>query len=65
MHRGADQPARGLADGGERLGQDLVQHLGDRLAQLAFDAAAAVGAAQLVVDLLALGGVARVRFFAP
>ena len=39
-----------LAHRGERFGQDLVEHLGDRLAQLGFDAAAAVGAAQLVVD---------------
>ena len=58
-HRGADEPARGLTHRRERFGQDLVEHVGDRLAQLAFDAAAAIRAAQLVVDPLALGGIAR------
>ena len=43
-----------LAHRRERLGENLVEHFGDRVAQLALDAAAAVGAAQLVVDALAL-----------
>ena len=41
-HRRADEPARALAHRGERLGQNLVEHVGDLLAQLAFGAAAAV-----------------------
>src|SRR6185503_8797725 len=58
-HLRADQAARALPHGGERLGQDLVQHLGDRLAQLRFYTTAAIGATQLVVDALALRGIAR------
>ena len=54
MTRRADETARAFAHGRERFGQNLVEHLGDRLAQLAFGAAAAVGAAQLGVDALAL-----------
>ena len=62
IDRRADEAARAFAHRGERLGQDLVEHLGDRVAQLALGAAAAVGAAQLGVDALALGRSVAVRF---
>ena len=46
-----------FAHRGERLGEDLLEHLRDHHAQLALHAAAAVAAAQLVVDRRALVGV--------
>jgi len=57
VHRGAEQAARRLAHRGERLGQDLVERVGDRAPQLALHAAAAVGACELVVEPLTLGRV--------
>ena len=40
VDRRAHQPSRRLANGGERLGQELVERLGDRAPQLALHAAA-------------------------
>jgi hypothetical protein len=58
-HLGTNQSTSALAHRGERLGENLVEDLGDRLAQLRLDAAATVRATQLVVDALPLDGVAR------
>ena len=64
-HRRSDEAAGGFAHGGERLGKNLVEHFGELLAEIAVHAAAAVGAAQLRVDPLALGGVGRRALLLP
>jgi hypothetical protein len=58
----ADQAARSLARRGERLGQNLVEHFGDCVTKLCFDATATIRATQLVVDALALGRITRRPF---
>ena len=55
----AHEPARRFANRRERFRQDLVEDVGDLLAQFAFRAAAPVAAVQLGVDALALRRVGR------
>src|SRR6185437_1118906 len=57
--RRTEEPASCLAHRGERFGEQFVEHLVELLAERAFGAAAAIRAAQLGVDPLALRGVSR------
>ncbi len=54
---GPEETARGFANGGKGFGQQLVEDVGDRGTKLRFDSAAPIDPAQLVVQLLALGGI--------
>ena len=54
-----DQAACSLTNGRERFGKNVIEYFSGRLTQVAFDSAAAIGAAQLEVDLLTLGSVRR------
>src|SRR5688500_13347608 len=58
-HLRPDQTSRAFADRRERLRKDLVEHLGDRLAELRLDATTAIRATQFVVETLALRGITR------
>ena len=58
-HDRADEPAARLPHGRKCLGQQLVEHLRHGIAELALDAAAAVRAGQLGIDLIALARLRR------
>ena len=54
-----DEPAAGLAHGGERLGQQIVEHVASRLAQFLSTPPLPSAPCELGVDALALAGVGR------
>ena len=54
-----EQPARGLAHRGERLGEQFVERVAEQVPEIGLEPTLAVGAGELVVDGLPVGGVGR------
>jgi hypothetical protein len=53
------EATRRFANRRERFGKNLIENLGGRVTQIAFDTAASVSASELEIDLLALRRVGR------